>query len=779
MPTTFTINDIELLGYSEPEIVYFDDSSPYSIFKATAVAGLEEIPTFFIYLKSYCKIVDARVACRKIKSLTPHKSHKYYVVKPDSLQIPKDRLGNIFQTRIYEHEKLVWKTLKGAFSQYLDSLSCVPTEKYFVSPRSEDENIGDRLEDVLMGYMRGTSGEDNGTLYVLSAHASVGKTTVSRQLLHNLANLARHSEKIQTIPVYVEAEHWKNLHLDSIDELWDVINNSLQFFSSELSIRKELFFHALRQGYISFIFDGFDELCGQRNSPLGSVTVLQQLANIASKSEARILVTTRTLYWDSEIQSPPANVSLVQLERFNEDQAREYFSRYFDQDCKNQNNKLRRANEVYGRLVEDAAEGGIRTQFFNLPLCVAMIAVYVESGGMPITPDNGSEIMENFLLNICMREIERKKLNTSPANQFLSFQEIAIMDDERINPEFEFNMLEATNIHNEDIKKLVDHPFLQKIDEVKYRFSYEFLGPYFRALSIRKSFKDLEHNDSVPAALFRLINVMAREADGKGYVFEQLNGLLSPEDLTDVARATRTLSVASKKAASFLTHICRKLVERDQQYTTRTEKTEALFGGIFGTDFMRNKEINEWEFYGVIDRLDFRSVNFHHCKFENVTFRNCIVDNRTVFQQCEFSGDLEIIRSLRGWGDVQINEDCRMNFPTNFFWGEILGTNLGSREEQMQTILRHALGRFWHHGRIKLSMRLEDWRRGPLSRFKISGEILNIMKDVELINEYPISGESGVGIEFDSSSLSDLKEYMDNQLLQGKIKEVFQILTAK
>ena len=177
MATTFTAHDIELLGYSEPRKVSEDEQVPYAIFEAIAAAGLEKIPARFIYLKSTCTLEAARTARRYNGPIQPHT----YVVKPASLRLAESRLRKIFDhsTQIFELEDLVWTQLRGVFSEYIESLAEVPTEKYFVPPRSPDRKIGDDLEVGLMDYMRGEATEDNGTLLVLSAHAGVGKTTVS------------------------------------------------------------------------------------------------------------------------------------------------------------------------------------------------------------------------------------------------------------------------------------------------------------------------------------------------------------------------------------------------------------------------------------------------------------------------------------------------------------------------------------------------------------------------------------------------------------------------
>ena len=761
MATTFTINDVELLGYTSPKELSIDDRSPYAIFEATAIAGLEEIKARFIYLKSSCTLSHARTAHRQNEPLSEHT----YVVKPASLRLTDHSLREIFgnNIRISEYEELVWKKLKVVFDQYLESLSDVPTEEYFISPRSTNNEIDD-LESWMIDYMRGGRSEDDGTVLVLSAHAGVGKTTLSRSLLHELRKRAT---RVKTIPIYVEAQHWGKLHLDSIDGLWDIIDNSLRSFSSSLSLREDLFYYALRQGYLSFIFDGFDELCGHKTSQLDAIAVLQQLTSIAAQSEARILVTTRTLYWDSEIETLPDNVKVVKLDAFNTQQAKRYFSKYFRSTPSKQNQAL----NVYRELVRGShrprQDGGVRTQFVNLPLCVAMVANYVKSGGGPITADARRVLLEDFLLNICRREKERKNLNTSEVNQLSSFQELAILDGENMNPEFEFEILQATDFDDQDINKLVDHPLLRSSDSTKYRFSYDFLGPYFRALAIAKGLDDSTKK------LSQMIDIMAREAEGKGYISEQLCGILEPNSLDNVARVFQEIVPKNKKAASFLFHICRNLID-ETQVTTRAERSQHLFSALAGTDFLKNRLIKRWSFYGILERLDFRGITFDQCRFERVAFRHCLADETTRFTDCIFTGDLDI-KPTSDWSNVD-RKGCRDIFPASVVWEEVLGRALGSREDRVLEILRIALSRFWYHGRPRMSMRLDDWNKGVLGKRNLAEEILEAMLKVKLVQKVAISGVSEGGIAFDKSSMNDLRNYMDNQQIQGKIREVFRLL---
>ena len=96
----------------------------------------------------------------------------------------------------------------------------------------------------------------------------------------------------------------------------------------------------------------------------------------------------------------------------------------------------------------------------------------------------------------------------------------------------------------------------------------------------------------------------------------------------------------------------------------------------------------------------------------------------------------------------------------------------------MLKVLRNALGRFWYHGRPRISMRLDDWNKGILGNLGLAGRVLDVMIKVGLVKVISISGVSEGGIAFDKSSMNDLQNYMDNQQLQGKIKEVYVQLIA-
>jgi hypothetical protein len=761
----FDLPDIELLGYSNPRTLAADSTYPYAIYEARAVAGLEEIETNFLYLKSGCTIEDATQIAR---TLTRSKGSRWYLVTPESLNISAPTLRRIFgdDIPIHDHKTLVWEKLSRAFQGYVESLALVPSEKYYISPRSPNPSVGDLLGKRLLEYLRGSHHTDDGKLLVVCANAGVGKTTLARYLVHELR---KRVDTYRTLPIFVEAQHWGRTRLDSIDRLWDVIDNSLRTFSRDLRFREDLFKYALQKGYLCFIFDGFDELCGRRTSNFVPSEVLQDISEIAEQSAGRVLITTRTLYWKAEIADPPANVSLYEVDAFNTQQAKGYFVKYFPDRPATQS----RATGVYKKLVDGSfrpkESGGTRAQFVNLPLCVAMVAEYVRSGGKDLNVRNSRQLIEQLITDICQREVERKQLQTKARDQLGALQEIAVLDSPRINPEFELDMLEAAGIESSDVKKMIDHPLLEAIGDNRFRFSYDFLGPYLRSLYIADAF--LHQGERLPAAL---IDLLKKEANGKGFILEHLVTLMGSGGLEDVGFAYRIISQKECDARSFLVHLALALISADPTVKTQCERTTRLFNAL-ECSFDQDRTVRGLAITGTLDALDLSGVRFDSCRFHDMGFKRCRANNETVFAKSIFSGELlfefESGEKL-GWSEVTL-EGCNVSFPASAVWEGIRDAGAVPWDEQVMDTLRVALGRFWYHGRPKKSIQVADWNKGILRHLSLARPMLDSMLRQGLLEPVMISGLSEGGLGLAKDAVADLQRFMDNQQLGGRIKLVY------
>lgn len=772
MTKTFTPRDVELLGYSTATIACEDERGGFAVIDATGSLGLETIRVQFIYLKSKCTQDGARFAAGKV-SKDAYAS--VYVVKPNSSRLKDDQLRNIFgvNVSIRSHEDLIWEKLGNMFTKYLESLSDVHREEHFIAPRSKDPRDFD-LMSKLIDYMSGKSDLDNGELTVLSADAGVGKTTVARHLIRQLVDNAA---RCKTIPIYIEAEHWRKLDLGKADGLWDVIATSLREMSPNLMLAEPLFRHDLSQGYLSFVFDGFDELCS--HEIFDPRIVLGELADIASESEARILLTTRTLFWEARIDDEFPNVTIWKMDAFNVQQARDYLRKCF----RKHEEKKSIAQELYSQLLRESSTprqnvGSVHAQFVNLPLCARMLADFVENDGTSLGAAESIPILQRMLASICDREITRQGLATSVENQMESFRDMAVAYHDDINPRFEVDdlFLSENGFDGKDFSKVSDHALVTQSDsEGKFRLRYDFLGPHLRAVSIgnwiRNSMGNLE-----PAPQ-DIVKIMEKEMEGKGHVLEQMAMVLDPqEDFVAVSGKCRLIRSSNERAASFLFHVAQSLVARDSDIKTAEERVHKLFAGITDQRIW-SRRLSGWTFRGRVEGLDLRRVSFTDCKFISVNFKNCLAGESTVFDDCIFEGDLEF-EPRTGWRQVAVRS-CHMRYPTDVTWEAVLERKSGDYSKRVEEILRIGLRKFWRNGRIKKSLRINDWKKGGLSQSKEATMLFEIMLSVGLLEKVHISGVEEGGVVLDQSSVRDLQNYMDNQQKSGKVRRVHDRLLAE
>ena len=764
MPQTFTAKDVELLGYTTAKVLR--DPSTHTIINATAIAGVEEVRAHFLYLKSKCTVTDLRNVAAEIDRAT-----KLHVVTPPSLGISdariRDTLGNV--ASINTQTDLIWRRLGTAFDHYRTRLSALPVDDNFIEPRAFEPDVANDLVRRLLKFMGGQDSTDNRHLLVLSAHAGVGKTTVARHLTQQLTKRAA---KYKTVPLYVEAEHWSTLDLNRVDNLWDVFSTSLRELSPELTLSESLLRHALQQGYLSFVFDGFDELCA--HDSFDPADVLVELADIAAESEARILLTTRTLFWKARVPTVPDNVRVWTMDSFNVQQAKGYFRKNFGE----RSQRTTIALDVYHQLRAESATppesvGSVRAQFVNLPLCVRMIADFVKDDGQRFAETRDTSVIQRFLRAICRREIARHRLVSSETRQLRALQDIAAAYHTSINPQFDIRdlFLSIDGFDEDDDGKVVDHALLARVPQESrsaetFQLRYDFLGPLLRALAIREWIVDA-HSDAIPVA--DILQIMANEADGKGHVLEQLTNLLTLDHMALVTQRIPVIRAERAGAESFLFHLGQEL---SAELKTKRERTRALlFGGLPDED---GNVLDGWTFRGLVEGMDLRNVTFVNTRFVDVIFKKCVTDATTVFRRCAFEGDLRFDKGA-AFAQVQL-EDCREKYPADMAWARVLKRDRRDYADSVGEILRISLRKFWRNGRVRRTLRKADWKKGGLGRFGDAKRVLDAMLRAGLVTNVRISGAEEGGIAFDDASMRDLQNYMDNQQLSGRIAAVHKAL---
>ena len=760
MPRTFHREDTKLLGYGKASTTH--DEPSYTVIDAEAQAGLETVETRFIYLKSNCSRSAVDDALRRFNT-----GRNLRLLQPASGRMPHSVGGD----QIYQLEDLVWQRLVDQyFDDYLHAgLLGVPADEHFITPSaSSTSDVMITLND----YMTGKNRSDDGNIKAIKAGAGVGKTTVSRTLVRELAKTASNTK---TIPIYVEAQHWKDqLRADS--SFYDVIRNSLDLLSAK-PLPEDIFFHALRKGYLSFIFDGFDELCSYQHDSFDPIEVLDQL-RIPEESEARILITTRSGFWEARVENVE-HISMISLDPFNNQQSRGYFRKVFGQGP-----QYKLAEKLHKELQASThprdRTGSIRDEVFNLPFCVRVLADYVKDGGLldglrDETPPQGTgkgerggiPTFHRLLLAICERERTRQRLETSADEQVLSFVDVAAADDAQ-RPVFALSDLLSLQggFRTADEAKIGEHALLDRHESDGFCFRYEFLAPYLRALGVRNALMD----ESL-VLQGGLVKVLERERGGSGEVSENLSRILRPKDFEAVVqRCHRAVAEQNFSLASFFFNLGLDLSKHRSDILSDAARTKALFFGR--PDSLEGREVVGWRFFGTMEDLDLTEVTFRECYFADVKFRHCGVSDKTIFDDCTFEGSV-VMSPQSKWGSVDYRENCKAIFPADTSWEKVLKRAVGRKAERVDVLLSIALSKFWYGGRFRASIAKTNWHRGWIGETHEAKRVLASMLKAKLISMIPISGVDGGGYLFDRTALADLQNYMDGRHKSGKVRAVF------
>jgi hypothetical protein len=776
MARTFTEYDLELLGYTKIREVGPTDEV-FRIFAASAAAGVKSVEHHFLYLKNEGVGGDAVArALRKARSLPD--LHSVY---PDKSSLSDKSKADLQRAGpVYAHAALIWARLEAVFDEYIKAIEAgVPHEEWFIQPRYADPQADAKaqLDRDIVAYLTSSDRISNanfkpGHLLVVKAPAGVGKTTLSRAVVREIA---RDSKKRRTIPIYVEASHWGKLQLRSVTDIWDIIRNSLTTFSSNISMRRELFEYALRQGWVSFIFDGFDELCARRHSHFNAPEVLKDLAKLVEQSEARLMLTTRSLFWDAEVGATiPANVTVCALAPFNRPQAMAYFQRRFAR----KQNQAKKASELYSRLAAHThtpeTPGGSRAQLINTPICVSMIAEYVDHQEEASIPDDrGGNFLNYLLLGLCRRDRKRQQFTTPPETQLKAFVNLALEDQEQ----FDDVDLGSLGFEQDDLAsgRTIDHALLTSGHDQPYQMRYEFLQPYFKALHLCELL--LGKNLTLPTSAQKLIS---QEANGRGYVLEHLVQLLPTPSLDQIASHARASGTGNADLKLFLFHLLRMLLDAEQPKDTASQRASFLLGTALGATKIDNRlVVRRKQISGPIEKMDLRGVRFEECIFRDVSFSRCTVDESTEFLRCEFKGDFLVSdRDAKAWRNVLLLEPSAEP-PASLAISDLIGNKQLDKKTIAQDALRLGLERFWHHGQLKRSLKLDDWNRGLLATSRLAPDVLDSLLKANVVERIVISSVKGGGLGVPMSSVPDIKEFMDNSHLTGRVRAAYEDLLSR
>jgi hypothetical protein len=777
--------DVLFLGYEHVAVTDHVHQDDFEVISASVTAGLEQISTLFIRPRKNCRLASIENMRQFI-----HPTRKTYFVgsesRQDQLAKLKARLTEMIsaevQIEFVLRERLISRRVDVRFADYLTALKAKskPPE-FYETPRPVSDANAD-LQVMILDWLR-TSSKSDQRLFVIRAEAGVGKTSLARCLAHTLADTQATNH--HRIPIFVESEHWNRIKLDFVDDVWAIVDNSLSIYAPTLRLRRTEFEHLFAKGLIVFIFDGFDELCMNRDARFRPLDVLTDLQRLAENSLSSVILTTRIAYWEAEVGAAATGLRVEDLSRFKNPQV----SRYFERRFANRPNCLSAARSLFERVKQDSRprSGGAQDQVHFLPYVVELIASAAESGvdgtGMTNTSD-GPSALRAIVEDMCRREKQRRNFVTPAPEQLSAFCDVAADMITRRETKFSCEVLQAAGILDSDLRLLGDHPLLRRLDSNErgawLSFRYEFLPAMLTAEYLVGSIRSGQSKMAQP-----VLRLMSELRGGSTPVIDHMCGHASAVDLRTKAsvRFWECHEGGQFNAASFLFHLGRRLHLSEGLSTTRRLEESLTFLEEFAArDFARNRIISRQHFIGTIETVDFRGAKFEHCTFLDVKFSDCLVDEMTSFVGCVFDGDFEILSSVEelhsGWGKVaRVNCSMRSS-AARLALGGLGQVEESERSELAREMITAALRKFWSSGHVQRSINAANWKRGMLRQITQRDEILDALVKAEVLVFHKISGVSDGGILLKPQADRDVAQLMDNGFIVGRVKDAYDLLLA-
>jgi len=657
---THTIADIlTTTGYIDPAVVQSatnwelwsaDYQGPARTTRETLLfvtgdCGWKELEETALWLRSR-GISDPIVVLRKsARKLSGDISRAKRILETDNVFRITEFLYNVLQ-RALGHVNRYEGTKEEFGLQYF-------TEPNIHVPTEAQE--GPSLHPLLRWLTGDADSEVN--VAVILAPAAFGKTTLSEALFLSLLG------RKNIVPVLLQRDQWPELAARGPLEMIDIFESGVRRWYPQALIGPEKLETFLYTGAICPVFDGLDELCSLFPTEFNPTETVERL--ISSFDEARVIVTSRTQFWEENI-SPGAKKRVIEIELkpFTPEQRERYLLKRFPDESE----KLETAKRILDRITGKAytaeiqpapssagAVRGVRARdkvrFETIPFVVMLTAESADNEQTDVVARYGSLLaaddpIEGLLMAFCDRERVRHKLKLDPAQQLRLFELLAV----EFGPSFGREELElALDYVGGPVKgeydRIKDHALLH-FSQDAFRFHYDFVEEYLIARRLRDwllAKNGVENGTAVLHASVRR----------QGSLFDRCAQLIGSYDWIGAARSKwHTLPDDSIARTSFI-NLMLGLVKRVSA-ATRRDDSEMLLS-IFGD--VNDRKFTQVHFNGSIYGLDLRSIELVGCRFENTEFANCVFDQDTRFLDCSFDGKLSL-NACENFGSAFFDDKC-------------------------------------------------------------------------------------------------------------------------
>lgn len=575
----------------------------------------------------------------------------------------------------------------------------------FISPPFK----GDGKEKDIQRLFRSWYEKIEEPILVIKGSGGIGKTTIAQYLADSLILTYPKNYVLFIDSLQIKDSLLKNKNRGklSVYNFYEALFEITETFNEKLS--EELFRINLDAGNLLLIIDGLDEVI----SKIPHFNINDFISSIKTSSNelgnGKVILTCRTYFWDKADYNDDY-FKIIELEPFNEIQAKEFFNISFMNSIKKTNKAIKLANEF-------KFPNSDNENIFH-PYVLDIIRSIIESESDEtdlIRSDLSSKFLNKNLKNdfILYRVCEREKIRVGQIDVdkqiefFINFSvnKRGIIRTSAFKHEIESSISEKIDFSNAEAFK--SHPFL-KIEDSSVTFRYDFLADLFKGIYMAMFTTSENENVRLTKPFLEILNescwfgsALNSEIVNRSNKWNE-DELLLISDLITQINAEDIPEDLKRKSIANLFNLSLTINGKFKNFSVSANT--ALLKSIFE---IRKNEIQNLNILNINTdqniRFDFSDLkienalidnynNFWKCNFnENTHFRNCILLNIKVkspfstvnknnFIDCTFDSMLE--NSLRISESVSENQvESIKLFLSQFFHLFVSNGKLGRQWE--------------------------------------------------------------------------------------------------
>ncbi len=575
----------------------------------------------------------------------------------------------------------------------------------FVLPpfKHEDESID--IKDIFTNWFESI----DKPIFVIKGTGGIGKTTIAQYLADSLLNDNPGLYVLFIDSVQIKDSLLKNKKAGSIN-IYNFYEALLETYdNTEEKLSEELFKLNLDAGNILIIIDGLDEVIS-KISNFKVEDFIDSIKNFSNElGHAKVIITCRTYFWNiTELNGE--NFKVIELEPFNENQAKELFNISFNYDEKRTNKAISIASDFkYPSSSEEK-------EYIYHPYVLDIVQTIVNSEKENINLTD-SDLTSIFLSNrnktdfIIYRVCQREKIRV---DQIDVDKQIKFFINFSVNYRGIIRIVDLKTIIEDSIENIIDlnnveafksHPFL-KISDQSIVFRYDFLTDIFKSIYVTgyltSEIKTFDvHKD------YKLIEIINESCwYGSAFNNDILNRIpqwsddefLQIFEIKTQTQSSEKIDITIKrKFIANLFNLCLTINHhfKGNNIENNTYILISLFENI--TNYIKD--------LCIINLNSDKNIRFN---FSNKSIINSYLDNFNDFTRCGFNENTKFINStilnikLDSSADkISKNQfiDCSFDstFDTSF---QLKETNKDSYNEALKIFLNQFFKLFFSNGRL-------------------------------------------------------------------------------